>query len=411
MATEPVTIFAHGIDPESVLQVARRVAPKVKITQSGGSWSEIVAQYPRGMFRKPLTLRLTHDPNYYLGEGWLSQRAGMIGYFSGFPIKGERRRQVMATIMSFQFCVGSIAEPDFILSGIDPRLDLLSAIVSEIDGCMFMPSGLRDAAGRTLIDADGSFDPEAVFPSIPNQSEDADDDGFDPEPPDANRVARRAIVLAAVAARGVLEMQWHQGHTEVADNLPRIRKWIEELNLRGECEPIEWERIVTPVEEMSQQAMIDCIWRLEGLGVLAWVLELFDLPRYDVLVEIDDVLGAVGFLSQEAPAFLTNPQMRGQKELNQLAEQILACHWRLRDFSLRPIAIDFREFGKNCWFGPISTDWAEIVDGDLALEGTPIVSASEEVWSRCSSCAMERHMAINWLLGQSVVYSEADTST
>jgi hypothetical protein len=411
MAVEAITIFSHKIDPDGVLRVVQATAPKIRETQEGGTWGKAVAEFPRGFLRKKLSLILTHDPDYYQGDRWPQQHSGMLGYFARFPMDEKRRSQVMSTIESFRFCIGTVADPDLDLSTSDPRLDLLSAIASEIDGCLFVPSGLLDARGRVLIDADGSFDPEAVFPWRP-EPEVADEDEWDePDPPDALRVARRALVLAAVAARGVFEMHNRQGHTETATTVPLIREWVQDLGLRDECESIEWERIITPIGEMREQEMIDSVWRLEGLAVLAWALDLFELPRYDTLVDVDKLLSAVGFLHEKAGTILASPKLRDQEQIDGLAEQLLAYHWRMRDFSLRPIAIDFRDFGENCWFGPISVDWAEIVDGDLALEGAPIVSAPDDTLGRCSSCAMERHLAINWLRGWSETYSDTDTST
>jgi hypothetical protein len=45
-------------------------------------------------------------------------------------------------------------------------------------------------------------------------------------------------------------------------------------------------------------------------------------------------------------------QGRATEELRTYATQILALHWRLRDFTLRPQPMKFREFGRTAWFGP-----------------------------------------------------------
>jgi hypothetical protein len=50
-------------------------------------------------------------------------------------------------------------------------------------------------------------------------------------------------------------------------------------------------------------------------------------------------------------------------------------------------------------------------DIDSTGEGMPISAAPEDTVSLCSSCAMERHQAINWLSGFSEIYSQTDTST
>lgn len=147
------------------------------------------------------------------------------------------------------------------------------------------------------------------------------------------------------------------------------------------------------------------------MTVLAWALKLIDSPKYDALADMNTLFPEVRFLQEVASDLLSNPQLRTSEELNQYMEQALALHWRLRDYSLNSTPVDFAEFGKTCWFGPISTDWANIIDGDLALEDSPISKASEDIIDRSLSCAVERHLAINWLHGHSNIYSQTDTST
>ena len=165
---------------------------------------------------------------------------------------------------------------------------------------------------------------------------------------------------------------------------------------------------------MTPQESVNATWRLEGLGVLAWALQLFEMPQYDTLVDVNDLFPAIGFLNTDGVQdVLSNAatQLRPSDELDEFSAQMLALHWRVRDYSLRPQAMNFREFGENCWFGPIDVSWAQLVDDDLAIEGTAISKASEELVSRTQSLAMERHLAINWLQGWSEIYSETDTST
>ena len=235
---------------------------------------------------------------------------------------------------------------------------------------------------------------------------------MEPHPPTAERVTKRTLVLMAVAGRALLEMLVQQGHSEVAENLPRLRQWIEDMDIRSECEPEEWERIIAPTGSLSEQDLTDSVWRLEGIAVLAWSLGLRDLHRYDTLADADDLFAELGFLDPDRGRAQIEGAVRcPERELSLMGNQILAFHWRMRDYSLKRVAMDFIEFGKNCWFGPIELDWAEIAEGDLALAGNPISKAPNEVISQCMSSAMERHVAINWLKGCSELYSETDAST
>jgi len=86
-------------------------------------------------------------------------------------------------------------------------------------------------------------------------------------------------------------------------------------------------------------------------------------------------------------------------------------HWRLREFSLRRGTVDLERFARESWFGGFDLERIPLVAGDLAIGGVAIANADPNKVRACGSIAMERHQAINWLLGQCPVYSEVDTST
>ena len=74
--------------------------------------------------------------------------------------------------------------------------------------------------------------------------------------------------------------------------------------------------------------------------------------------------------------------------------------------------MDFVEFAKKSWFGPLELHGLRFVENDLAIGDKPIkYRASEESWQECLSIAQERHRAANWLYGQAEIYSEVTTDT
>ena len=79
------------------------------------------------------------------------------------------------------------------------------------------------------------------------------------------------------------------------------------------------------------------------------------------------------------------------------------------DFRVRPQATDYAsvDFG----YGTFDLTWAELKDGDLSLQGTPIAKVDEELVQTISSAAMERHKASNWLRGDASLYSDVVTNT
>jgi hypothetical protein len=225
------------------------------------------------------------------------------------------------------------------------------------------------------------------------------------------RVAKRALCLAAVSARGLLELE-QMPSEQAAREQERLLEWVGELALEQELEQRELAVLQQKIGTLSQQSKVNATWRLEGLGVLTWALEHFELPVYDQVVDAGLVLPAVGFLDlSRAVAFLKEPQLRSSQQLRTVQDQCFALHWRLRNFHLDKKPMNFRKFAGECWFGPLDISSARFCDDDLAIGDESIGSAREEEFRKALSIASERHIAINWLVSGGEVYSETDNST
>lgn len=234
-------------------------------------------------------------------------------------------------------------------------------------------------------------------------------DPADVQPP-TPRVARRALVLAAVAGRGLLEQE-DGADPQFEQNRQRMLDWLGEVGVAPEVEPGEWELLQRPVGKALRQSAIDAVWRLEGLAVLAWALRLRDLPPYDELTEVWPLLGAVGFLKADEAGKVLAASLRPAGELQQFRDQMFAIHWRLRQFSIKPEALDFRAFAKSAWFGQLDVSLCRFVENDLALGTHTLAEAPRELYERTCSATLERHQAINWLTGDTELYSETGTAT
>lgn len=418
MSAEPINIFSRKIDPRGVVRVLRTLAPSLQLEGPEDCWKKIIIAGPRRFFKKSASLTFMHDLEYYDGPDWPRQVMGMRGYFSRFPGIDERP-EILRLIGTFRFTLATAFEPDLYLDGADNRLAYIFAVAKHLDGVIFTPFGLRDASGKVLIAADGEYDPEAVMPQLPPERVIAPDSELakeeeekeESEPPTAERVARRALALSAVTARALLEQE------DATDPLVEARRkqlldWITVIGIDDELEPDEWKVLQRPIGTLDPQATINATWRLEGLGVLSWALGRFKLPEYDQLVDAEVLLSSVGFLDEPAArALLESPVLRPTAELQDLGTQILALHWRLRDFTLRPQALDFTNFSQTAWFGSFDLSRFRLIGNDLALGKYAISQAPDEVFQPAVSSAMERHLAFNWLRGYSLIYSETDTST
>src|SRR5437879_5567031 len=95
----------------------------------------------------------------------------------------------------------------------------------------------------------------------------------------ANRVVRRALILAALVCRGSIDSS--AGQAEAESLHTRILDWVRLLGLQDELEPGEQGILYAPLGKLGQREVVEVTWSVEGLAVLAWALNLFGLPRHD----------------------------------------------------------------------------------------------------------------------------------
>jgi hypothetical protein len=229
----------------------------------------------------------------------------------------------------------------------------------------------------------------------------------DQVPPSPRRAARRALVLLASATRGELE---HLEASAAAAERCRLVAWLETHKLLDELEPDEAHQLTAPVGALDPGLARACTWRFEAAAVLAWALQLVDLPPYHQQIDGALLAERLAFLRDELPPPLSHPELRSPHAIACLREHLFTVHWRLREWSLRGEPIDFRAVADRVTFGPLRLDDVQLHDGDLALRGVPIGKADDRVIAECLSIAHERHLAINWLIAGGR-FSQTDNST
>ena len=422
MSAEPITLFSHKIDPKCVLDVLRAMAPGLTVEGPEDDWQRITVSGPKRLLRKTPTITLTHDRAYYAGDDWGDQVRGMIGYFSRFP-GAELTPRIVHLIESFRFALGVLSEPEIDIDSADERLKYLFAAAKHLDAALFTPSSLRDASGRVLFHAKREPDPSAQMPAIyrevpglPRQQRTRSQGGTlpdpdSPPPPTPRRVARRALALAAVSGRALLEQE-DAADPGVEETRRRILEWVDATGIGDELEPEEWKVIQRPLGALARQDALNATWRLEGLGVLAWALNRYALRPHDELVDPGELLPAIAMLNVEkARALLAEPDLRARGELEKLGERLFALHWRLREFQVRPGPKNFRELARTAWWGEMNIEGLPLIDDDLAVGGPSITNADPDAVGAAMSATAERHLAINWLRGYAERYSEVDTPT
>ncbi len=226
----------------------------------------------------------------------------------------------------------------------------------------------------------------------------ADAEYQDPPPPNASKVARRAIILATISCRGLIDDE-KTNASGASDLAKKANGWLYALGLDNELS--DWERrvISTDFGHLPERDRINASWLSEGLVILAWALGYAELPVFDIQCDPYETAKALGFLLPESETVLAKPSLRSTGELKEYNEFIFNVHWRIRDFSLNRRPYDFESLAKKAWGDPVLRHGLKLSEKDIQIEGQPLFKAPENIWRGLGSITQERHRASNWLIG------------
>jgi hypothetical protein len=145
-------------------------------------------------------------------------------------------------------------------------------------------------------------------------------------------------------------------------------------------------------------AVVDAVWRGEGLGTLLWALQLAELPAYDTPFDPDALLEAT----------LEEARLRDAEEIELERESARLWLWRARTTELQAAgdvelperfasfdqliaATAMRGFEQGLLPAPIR--------GDFRAYGKVYRHLAPEQQAEAHSIALERQHALNWLAG------------
>ena len=145
-------------------------------------------------------------------------------------------------------------------------------------------------------------------------------------------------------------------------------------------------------------AVVDAVWRGEGLGTLLWALQLAELPAYDTPFDPDALLEAT----------LEKARLRDAEEIELERESARLWLWRARTTELQAAgdvelperfasfdqliaATAMRGFEQGLLPAPMR--------GDFRAYGKVYRHLAPEQQAEAHSIALERQHALNWLAG------------
>ena len=214
------------------------------------------------------------------------------------------------------------------------------------------------------------------------------------------RIARRALVLAALACRGELEAHAADADARAID--ATVRGWLVESGLLEAFEAPERLLLDPPLGALGTVDAAVATAFGEGAAVLAWSLGRCTLPAIDVDADASAVAATLGWLDPEVGPALEAARLRPRTDLLLLAEALEVAHWRLADGRAASLA----------QFAPgrvhVAADAAPLPlapNGELLIGGVPLAEVSDAARSAAVRRIRERRRALNWLLGQAADYA------
>lgn len=171
--------------------------------------------------------------------------------------------------------------------------------------------------------------------------------------------------------------------------------------------------------EFTGQDMVNASWLTESLGCLLWSLGILDeTPAYDTQFEMK----ILKFVPEPSDArnFIKRAKLRPLEEIERAQSIAELWHWRSRTRWLQenqpdtkgPNEMSLDEIVRvTSKFGREDGLFANSIDEDFPAFGKAYRDLSDEEWSQCTSIAMERHKAFNWLCGSAPGHRWEETPT
>lgn len=306
---------------------------------------------------------------------------GLEGYLRGVGASDG----LLVRALSTSAVYGSVADRD-LSEGLPGQLVL--DLTNRTGGFCFL-------GGRMFIDADGR------------------DLVADPVRPDRDRVARRALVLLATTYRSAIEAGLEDHPDLMAEEAARFRAWLDEAELGTEPEPDERDLLDQPAGAVGEDQAAEHAFDAEAALALLWALGITDaLPAldpgrqpFDTVTEFQ--VPGPGPFDGSRP----EPSLRPAAEIEREWRRQQALDWRLADLRVSRRHVDFAAWARDTWFGAVELDGIPLIDGDLAVGGTPVSELDDRsAWWLWRQTA-ERHRALNWLIGANPVYGAVGTPT
>lgn len=241
------------------------------------------------------------------------------------------------------------------------------------------------------------------------------------QPPDAQQVARRLLVLSGLVAYmqampppeiwNQFASRWTKQEQddffEKFKKIPQsIANFLKSNGVWENMSPKESDFLHAYPQDLKDQQKVSMSWRMESAVTLMWALGMVDdLPPFDL--ETNTAL-LKEVPKQNVLAFIDSAKLRAPDEIESKRSLAETWHWRSRTRRLieekRPFPNmpQFKSYDEIVRFtakaagemGNIAT-----CHEDFQAKNKAYRDLTDEEWSEVESITIERHFALNWLCG------------
>lgn len=210
-------------------------------------------------------------------------------------------------------------------------------------------------------------------------------------------IHRTALFLAYMACRGMIDGAEHPQAVSTTQRISELFRedWLDGLNL----DPPEKRFIHAPFGTLQQSQRNESSWLIENAAVLAWTMNLAELPPFYQKVNGGEISKALGILRADHFERIATASIRDANEIVAGFETYAALWWRLTEYKKNPRPMDFQTKLTEPDSHHLVVDGIEFIDRDLAVDGKPISQAGAELRDFAGAIVHQRYREFRYLLG------------
>ena len=219
-------------------------------------------------------------------------------------------------------------------------------------------------------------------------------------------VAARAIVLATVTRRGIIEVVPNDDEAPEATRFD-LAAWLR-IHLDAALEFAEAALLDVPTGSLSEAQLATCLDAGGALVALNWCLSVDSsaLPEPNAPANLEPLLQALPQPWQDPKSFLFSAVLRAEEEIALERERAEIWWWRASIFPEDLRDIDTRTAIEAVAIEAAATNLISTINADLALAGRAFAKHDEATRANVLSIATVRLRALNWVCGFGTTWAD-----